>query len=263
MENSTFVLERIEEERREFHSKAKESREKPEVKALMDELKSIETFSEFRSYMHKIISKRLPSPLYSFIDEEDNTDNHWWKDGNKKYELLKQINEYVVTVNAQEDGGITQIYSEELKRMDKRRVMFECPLLTFLFPKSKVQLLKDGIQKLKDNHYNYRFAITDQNASNEERIPVRTYITFDSKNDIIDVEYDAFVMQTTSENTFSYSVNDFFEENKDYFSDELFSILTNDFVYCDIMDMNFISPEKKHGLFSNLLKLFNTLNMKA
>lgn len=268
MEHSTFILE-IDDDlsRDDFQQEAAENRQTPEVKELIDELKRIKTFPEFRTYMHKIVSNRLPSPVYSFSAEEKNTDNSWWTGGNKKYELLKTINEYVVTINAQEDGGITQLYSDTLHMNHQRQVMFECPLLSFLFPKSKLDHLKLNLelQNLKGRK-NYRYSITDQDATHGVRIPMRTYVTFDSMNAIIKVEYDGISMETNSQNTFSRTVNDFLNEihigtNEEYVSKELRDILTNDFVVCEVMDMNFMSPEKKHGLFTSLLQLFKQMNM--
>jgi hypothetical protein len=260
MEHSTFILENdLVKLQLEFQKEARIHRERPEVKALMNELKSITSFVDFRSYMHKILCNRFPSPLYSFSSEDDNSDNHWWKNGEPIYELLKEMNKHFVTVFAQEDGGITTD-TIEVENALYRTVMFECPLLSFLFPKSEVE---DLILRLKQYPY-YRYAISNESAKKIEtiRIPLRWKYYYDDKNTRVKTEKDTISFKTNLENTHFYSVNEVFLNNQEGFlSDELYQVLISDYVVCDVMDMNFTSPEKEDGLFTTLLKIFESMNL--
>ena len=257
MEHSTHILETdLIELQTKFQEKARIHRERPDVKDSMRELKSITSFVDFRSYMHNIVCKRLPSPLYAFSSEEASADNDWWKEGDPRYELLKEIGKYVVTVNAQEDGGITTI-NNEVNALN-RTVMFECPLLTFLFPKSEVKAL---ISELEGYPY-YRYNISNKKAESMERIriPLRWWDFYDDKNTRVKKKVDGMSLKTTLENITDFSVDDVFSNNEEgYFSDELYKVLISEYVVFEVVDMNFTSPEKEDGLFTTLLNIFESM----
>ena len=66
------------------------------------EIKNIE---DLQKYMKAIVDNSVPSPFYYYMElEEENTDNYWWTDDNKAYQLLREINSYGFSTSNSQDG---------------------------------------------------------------------------------------------------------------------------------------------------------------
>ena len=113
----------------------------------IDDYSKIQSYRELNLFMTNAIQKRLPSPLYGFDDESDNTDNYWWNPDDPRYRLLVRINQLgIITLGAEE--GILE--GEDLlvhyKDTDVIGVNSRCSL-TFICPNSYVDHIKRWFSK--------------------------------------------------------------------------------------------------------------------
>jgi hypothetical protein len=92
----------------------------------------VKTLSDFESFMVGIVTKKIPSWLYGYMPEEDNSDNYWWTPENPAYSLLVEMNKRGLLTFGSQDGrflpgdiGIGRSFVDGVIRAERLPMMVE------------------------------------------------------------------------------------------------------------------------------------------